>query len=218
MPRTRYLILRKTPYQDSSLIVAGISPEFGRLDFLLKGARSLSSKRFPSAELFRELTVEFREPGSRSSGLFALRSHEPLAQNDGVAANLDTYFSACHYAAFLLQQSRPMLEAPAAYHAFRLMLRRMAQTGKSEPWRTLALLAFLNEAGFLPESRSFEGVSYLQRDRRSALLGQLLEYAVSDDESSSLPELSEAYWRKLTSWADALCLYQFGHTVESGNK
>ena len=45
--KTTYIILRKIPFQDSSLIVSGLSPEFGRLDFLLRGARGTGAKKFP---------------------------------------------------------------------------------------------------------------------------------------------------------------------------
>ena len=42
--KTRYMILRKTPFRDTSLVVAGVSADYGRLDFVLKGARAISTK------------------------------------------------------------------------------------------------------------------------------------------------------------------------------
>ena len=75
--KTTYIILRKIPFQDSSLIVSGLSPEFGRLDFLLRGARGTGAKKFPYAELFRELAIEFRPPKLHSPGTMCnLTSHE----------------------------------------------------------------------------------------------------------------------------------------------
>ena len=63
--KTAYIILRKIPFQESGLIVSGLSPEFGRLDFLLKGVRDTGAKKFLYAELFRELSIEFRPPRTR---------------------------------------------------------------------------------------------------------------------------------------------------------
>ena len=84
--KTTYIILRKIPFQDSSLIVSGLSPEFGRLDFLLRGARGTGAKKFPYAELFRELAIEFRPPKLHSPGTMCnLTSHELIASFDSIA-------------------------------------------------------------------------------------------------------------------------------------
>ena len=55
------LILRHTPFQESSLIVSGISPDAGRLDFLLKGARGLGKKKFPPSCFLFNFVVPFPE-------------------------------------------------------------------------------------------------------------------------------------------------------------
>ena len=41
---TEFLILRKTPFSDSSLVVAGISPEHGQIHFMVRGARKLGKR------------------------------------------------------------------------------------------------------------------------------------------------------------------------------
>ena len=66
--KTRYMILRKTPFRDTSLVVAGISAEHGRLDFVLKGARAIGKKQFPTADVFREFLLEFR-PSRRAESM-----------------------------------------------------------------------------------------------------------------------------------------------------
>ena len=81
--QTDYIILRKIPFQESSLVVSGISPDYGRLDFLLKGARSAGGKKFPYAGLFRELQVEFQDNRSGSSLLY-MKTHEPVTGFDAV--------------------------------------------------------------------------------------------------------------------------------------
>ena len=56
--KTTYIILRKIPFQDSSLIVSGLSPEFGRLDFLLRGARGTARIRLSLNAAHTDADVE----------------------------------------------------------------------------------------------------------------------------------------------------------------
>lgn len=193
MLKTSFIVLRKTPYQESGLIVAGISPDYGRVDLIVKGARSLGRRKFPIYALFRELALQFREP-SGSGGLATPRSAEALASFDGVASNPEAYLAACEFAAFLLKHSRHMLECHASYQAFKTMLSRLAKA-ELEPRRatTLAKLSFLQEAGLLPDAM----------DERN-LLEELLQSALGE---CPPPELSDAYWHKLSGWADALTAY-----------
>ncbi len=148
MPQTPYIILRKTPYMESSLIVSGISPEYGRLDFILRGALKGGKKKFPFAVLFRELTVECRLPDGDST-LGTLQSQEPLYCHDSVALHTETYFAACEYAAFLLKNTRCAVPVPRSYQAFSCMLKKAAETGKANPWIPYAKLVFLHENGFV---------------------------------------------------------------------
>lgn len=204
MPRTNYIILRKTPFQDSSLIVAGISPDYGRLDFLLKGARSIGSKKFPNAELFREFSIEFRESKSRS-GFFSMQSSDPIAFHDMIAGNLDNYLAACEHASFLLKNSQPMLEMPLTYRSMSIMLSYLGKEPKPEPWRSLAKLVFLYEGGFVPEAEMFDDVD-VESAKRSRLLHSLLEYATGEP-GAEKPEISDAYFARLSGWIDALITY-----------
>ena len=94
------LVLRHTPYQESSLIVSGISPDAGRLDFLLKGARGLGKKKFPELGLFREVSLKYRPP-ERSSTLFSVREIELRTVFDSIANHTENYLTACDLSAFL---------------------------------------------------------------------------------------------------------------------
>ena len=122
--KTTYIILRKIPFQESSLIVSGLSPEFGRLDFLLRGARGTGAKKFPYAELFRELAIVFRPPREHASTLCSLTAHEPVASFDAIALRTGNYLAVCDYAAFLLKHTKPMLEAPETFRALETLARQ----------------------------------------------------------------------------------------------
>ncbi len=102
-----------------------LSPDFGRLDFLLKGACGTGAKKFPYAGLFRELAIEFRENTGHSS-LFYMKSHEPKACFDAIANQPENYLKMCAYAQFLLKHIHSMLELPHTYRALRVLLERLS--------------------------------------------------------------------------------------------
>ena len=197
--KTTYIILRKIPFQESSLIVSGLSPEFGRLDFLLRGARGTGAKKFPYAELFRELAIVFRPPREHAGTLCSLTAHEPVASFDAIALRTGNYLAVCDYAAFLLKHTKPMLEAPETFRALETLLHRMTEPQAPAFPAAVAKLAFLHESGFLPETFEADGT------RREQLLDELLKYAAERDVPQ--PLLSEEYRRKLIRWISDLCAY-----------
>lgn len=189
--RTSYILLRKTPFQESSLIVSGVSPDYGRIDFLLKGAKLVGKKKFPEAELFREFQVIFRE-AKNADGLATLISAEPAAVHDGIAFRPEHYISACNFAAFLLRNTRPMLPVPISYRAFLLLLDRLEKYSDSEPWLSLAMYAFLYENGLVPQGE----------DEQQS---RLLAYAV--DPVKKIPEDKNDFWKRFRIWVDNLCIW-----------
>ena len=146
--KTRYMILRKTPFRDTSLVVAGISADHGRLDFVLKGARAIGKKQFPTADVFREFLLEFR-PSRRPESMPTAVSLDLTAAHDGIVQSMDCYLAACSFAAETLRRAQPMLEMPLAWQAFSVMLTRMEQTLSPQIPLMLARLAVLREHGLL---------------------------------------------------------------------
>ena len=146
--KARYMILRKTPFRDTSLVVAGISAEHGRLDFVLKGARAIGKKQFPTADVFRDFLREFR-PSRRAESMPTAVSLDLTAAHDGIAQSMDCYLAACSFAAETLRRAQPMLEMPLAWQAFSVMLTRMEQTLSPQIPLMLARLAVLREHGLL---------------------------------------------------------------------
>ena len=202
--KTTYIILRKIPFQDSSLIVSGLSPEFGRLDFLLRGARGTGAKKFPYAELFRELAIEFRPPKLHSPGTMCnLTSHELIASFDSIALRIENYLRMCAYAAFLLKHTKPMLEIPGTYRALEVLLARLTADTEPDFPVSAAKLMFLQESGFVPEAMGTGGF------RQEQILDGLLEYAVSPE--CPAPDLTEEYRKKLIQWINELCNYHDLH-------
>ncbi len=182
-----WILLRKTPFQDSSLIVSGISADYGRIDFLFKGAKNISKRHFPEAGLFREYHILFREAKS-ADGLAGIISWEPVAFHDKIAELPEHYLALCNLTAFFLRHTKPMLPVPYSFQAFRTLLCRLEQEKKSEPWISLAKFVLLHESGFVPESSRVE-----------RLLGLAL------DPRKTIPEEdSKDFWKRFRTWVDNL--------------
>ena len=194
--QTDYIILRKVPFQESSLIVSGLSPEYGRLDFLLKGVRGSGAKKFPYAGLFRELSVEFRE-NHTGTGLLYMRSQEPKCSFDSISEHPENYLRMCSWAQFLLKHTRPMLAVNRMYAALHLALVRLCGGG-GEFQLAAAELVFLHESGFVPDMTG-------EDPEKERLLHRILDYAL--DPGSPEPGLAPGFQDKLIQWIRALSRY-----------
>lgn len=193
-----YIILRHSPFQESGLLLSGISPERGRLDFIVRGAKSQGKKKFPLTGLFRELHVEYRmDPGKSFPNL---KSMELISCFDTIAAHTRHYLTACSLAKFLLDNTRPMLDSSEIYTAFRLLLIHYAEGRELTERAVLLKTAFLSENGMLPEPENQTGE-------------QMLETLFSASQGMiGIPEFSQEYWEKLDRRFDLL-LRQNGFPV-----
>lgn len=190
MPWTDYMILRRTPYMESSLIVSGISPDFGRLDLLLRGARKTGKKSFPFAGLFRELSIEFRLPRGEQT-LASLQNHEPVRTHDDLASSTETYLAACDFASFLLRHTRFQLPVPRTFRALSCMFARAASDRTPSPWLPYAQLVFLHENGFVSVPQEKEHI-----------LCSVFDFAEGRTETP--PPFSPRYLTLFTAWIHAL--------------
>ena len=189
--KTRYMILRKTPFRDTSLVVAGISADYGRLDFVLKGARAIGKRQFPTADVFREFLLEFR-PSRRPESMPTLVSLDLTVSHDGIAQSMDCYMAACAFASETLRRAQPMLEMPLAWQAFSVMLTRMERTLSPQIPLMLARLAVLREHGFLSGV-----VPYPE------LITPLFRCAVDAD--APWPDADETAVNRIAGWVETRC-------------
>jgi len=151
---TDYLILRKTPYSDTSLVVAGVSPEHGQLHFLVRGGRRVSKRQFPVADVFRVVSVQYREGRGE---LYSWRSAELVTDFMGVARNVKAFQTAGWLARFALANVPPAMAVPRFYGAMLTALQRLADPEQAgDPLGRQAALVgacivYLDENGLLPE-------------------------------------------------------------------
>jgi DNA repair protein RecO len=196
MISTSVLVLRKTPYSESSIIAATLSPDHGRLDFVIRGAKKITGKKTPQVDLFRELQVDFR---MKHSGLQNLYSCELVNFYDGIALFSENYLKACEIGDFALRNSHPMIPCPEVYSAIKNAFDSLSKSRTDIPWAELVKLVFLDEHGFLPEDLSIAGDS-----RKTEAVEKLINSIVS---GKPLPDFPSKTWRKLADWIDELSRY-----------
>ena len=197
---TDFIVLRKTIYQESSLIISSLSKEFGKIDFILKGAKRVGKRSFPIVDIFRELRGQFQ---LRENGLNRLSTPDLICSFDSIINYQDNYLIACSIAQFVTNNTHPMVETPMLYSALKNSFKVLSSNQTEVPWLTLIKLVFLHEQGLIPAVLSDSNSIESERDKQ-LLLGKILEFACGGKE---MPITSD-YWSKLTLWVDQLCNYQ----------
>ncbi len=188
---TSLIVLSKQPYRESALLLAGISPDCGKLSLVAHGAQQPGA----APDLYRELEVSFEERGA--GDLFTARELELATVFDQLGEQPRNFQFAGRIGSFLLRNSVPGVPLPFTYDALRSTLGYLALPAGESP-RTLEQLAvivkltYLYENGLLPEPATPEQ-------------GDLLENLVASGvEDSPLPNCPPGYWRSLNGWLNSL--------------
>lgn len=198
--RTDYLVLRKTAYGDTSMVVAGLTRDCGQAHFLVRGGRKVTRKATPVVDLFRVLAVVY-VPGR--SDLMNWRQADPVRDYGGLAGDLRLYQVACWLARFALANTCNDMECLELFSAMCTglgHLRDAAHSQKAIPGLPEAVkcgvcLAYLSENGLLP--------SYRHGSAESGRLDLLLRSARG---LIAPPDLGQSTWQELLEWATGLLL------------
>ena len=191
--QVQYIILRKTPYQETSLILAGISDNYGRIDLLVRGAKKISSKSLPAIDLFREIEININP---RKEGLQPIYTAELISNFDNIAMNKNSYLDACEISKFVLRNSHPAIPSPIAYKSIKTAFSALSSSGDIS-YSPLVKLALLEEHGVLPKLPT-------ARKNEEKLLQKLLAASKGEGE---LPEISPEYMIEIEKWINTLCSY-----------
>ncbi len=196
------LVLKKIPFRESSLVVSGIGPDDGRIDFVMKGAQTVGAKKFPVVDVFRQVRIDFNPV---QEGMPSVYSAEGVCSFDNISANADNYLVACELGRFALENSQPELPCPELCGAMLFVLNALSgncdYTPSAAQCRLLVRLAYLNEHGLLPETLSADP---RKDEMQQRLMAALLEAAQGD---MPLPKLQDDYWRQLENWSAQLCVF-----------
>ncbi|MDD3117642.1 MAG: recombination protein O N-terminal domain-containing protein [Victivallales bacterium] len=196
------LVLKKIPFRESSLVVSGISPDDGRIDFVMKGAQTVGAKKFPVIDIFRQVRIDFHPV---SDGMPSVYSAESITAFDAIGSHAGNYMLACELGKFALDNSSPQLPCPELCGAMVFVLGALGGSGDAIPTagqcRLLVRLAYLNENGLLPEALNADAG---KNEMQQRLMAVLLEAAQGD---MPLPPLTEDYWQQLEEWSGQLCRF-----------
>ncbi|MBQ9088406.1 MAG: DNA repair protein RecO [Lentisphaeria bacterium] len=193
----QFIMLDRRPYRESALIASGISPDYGKVSFVLHGAQKVSEKNFPVADLFRELEIEFNDDGNPKE-LYTAKSVELLSSFDNIANDSRSFKMAGRIASFLLKNSPPNLPQPYTYDSLRSVLANLAQLDCGHDHWTLEQCAvviksaYLCENGLLPET---------QNEKQNDFLENLVASGI---DNSPLPDCNPKYWSMLNNWLNSL--------------
>jgi DNA repair protein RecO (recombination protein O) len=134
--RAHGLILRTRPFTETSLIVNWLTPDFGRISTVAKGARRAKSPFRGKLDLFYE--GEFSFLRSRRSELHTLR--EVVLRETNVALRQELgYLQQASYASTLIEQTtETQTPLPEIYELFLGFLRALPQ----QPLRPRTIFAF----------------------------------------------------------------------------
>jgi DNA repair protein RecO len=193
---TQLLVLEKRPYRESALIVRGISPDYGKISFVIHGAQKISEKSTPVADLYRELNLEFKDdvPGD----LHTADRVELLNDFSAIADSAANYKMAVKIGQFLLRNMPDNIPQPYTYDACASVFRHLAGLEEEElRWSLMQCsvvlkCAYLYENGLLPEGATQEQNDFLEN------------LVASGIDNSPLPECRPEYWNSLNRWMNSL--------------
>lgn len=198
MASSSIIVLLKHPYQESALLLSGLSPDYGKLDLLHHGAQKITATAQPVADLYRELEVEFGE--SVKSTLHPVKNLEVAADFSGLAEYPKHFIFAGKVGHFILKNSQPEMPLPFTYDCLRSILFELSQPPAPERWSLLqcsVLLkcTFLYENGLLPEATTPQQAEFLEN------------LVAAGIENTPLPDCAPDYWSTLHTWLNSLIDY-----------
>ena len=198
MISTEMIVLAKQPYRETSLLLSGFSPDFGKTNLVAQGAARITEKKFPEADLYRELSVEFNE--DKPGDLFTARRVELIRAYDGISDVSNHFKMAARIGSFLLRNLVPGVPMPYTYDTLRSVLTQLAGLEVEARWNltqcaVVIKTAFLYENGMLPEAAE---------SRQNEFLEELVAAGI---ENSPLPECNPEYWNILNNWLNSLLAY-----------
>lgn len=184
---TDFLVLRTVACGENSLVASGVSPQFGRVSFLVWGGQSGGRRRPCVFGLFRRLQVRYVPQDSD------MQTHaEATIEQDygGVSQHYERYEAGCYLARFALDNVLPGMSAPVFFEALVMAFRRLSETSVGVPSIIMGvLMVYMQENGLLPP---FEG-----QVRQAAQCQLLLDMALGGD----IPALRADNWLALCDWA-----------------
>lgn len=143
------IILRTRPLTETSLIVHWLSPSFGRMATVAKGARRAKSPFVGKLDLFYEADFSFSR--SRNSELHTLREVRLRKTNSALREDILKLRQAAYAAAFIVQATETETPLPEVYELLEKFLESLCAHDPSSQLIFAFELKMLHELGMEPD-------------------------------------------------------------------
>jgi DNA repair protein RecO (recombination protein O) len=194
------IILRTRPLTETSLIIHWLTPDFGRIATVAKGARRPKSPFAGKLDLF--YAGDFSLIRSRRSGLHTLREVKLRETHGAIRQDMMKLQQAGYAAAFIEQSTEMDTPLPEIFELTRRFLKHLCEQ-KPTPQNIFALeLKLLRELGLEPdakESRLTPGAKKIVQ-----------ALANSGWANSSRLKLSDAQGDELRQWLHGFLIFHLG--------
>ena len=147
--RDRVILLSRTPFGESSLVVQGISARHGRLSWMAKGAYRASSRFYCVLDLCDTLELEWQT--AQGSDLHTLRAGSLLVRRAGLCADPRRFRAAMVLTELADLVSRAGQPEPGLFASLERGLDALLDLQGSPDWAQARFeLELLSELGLLP--------------------------------------------------------------------
>lgn len=198
--RAHGLIVRTRPFTETSLIVHWLTPEFGRIATVAKGARRPKSPFRGKLDLFYRADFTFTR--SRRSELHTLREVGLLETLPALRRELEYLEQASHCATLIERTTETETPIPAIFELFSGFLGALTKH-PAQAWSVFAFqLKLLNELGLAPD------ISETTLSPGAKAAARLL--AGADWEQISRLKLSPAQQGELQRFLHGFLIYHVG--------
>ncbi|MFA6814961.1 MAG: hypothetical protein WCS73_01530 [Lentisphaeria bacterium] len=189
--KTDLFILRKIQHTGSNLIVAGVSPIYGKISFYIRNAVT-KKNNFHVFDLFRVVSVSYNDNGN---DLLRPQTVDLKHDFNKVANRFERFQAGCRIAKFSLSNIPNGVGCPFYYRSLVAAFHRLAESELcTEAVLTGIALTYLKESGWFGESKlSVAEMAQCQL---------LIQMAVGGD----IPALTVENWQKLWEWAEHLLI------------
>lgn len=143
------IILRTRPLTETSLIVRWLTPQFGRIATVAKGARRPKSPFIGKLDLFYE--VDFSFVRSRRTDLHTLREVDLRETNQGLREDVLKLHRAAYACAFVEQATESETPLPAIFELLQEYLKALSGSRNSPQIVFAFELKLLHELGLAPD-------------------------------------------------------------------
>jgi len=190
MKETAAIVLRKTVYSETSLIIVTLTETMGQQHFLLKGARRIGRRTFPEVDLFRYLNIQYRP--SRTSQLHTAYNTECLHAFDSIAQCPERYQAAVWLCQLVAKNTMDGVVVADTFKALHLALNRLSQPQHDHIRAIVSAFCFifLLEYGALPD---YQDHSIIMKH-----IAHMKRFGLSS--TAKPPQFSNDDWHALGQW------------------